>query len=45
MHQGGTVRDPDPATGQRYERDWRAFVAMRRQRHEIDSTDNPFAGI
>ena len=36
MHQGGTVREPDPATAARYERDWRAFLAMQRHRGEVD---------
>ena len=39
MHQGGTLRDPDPATAARYERDWRAFQAMRRQRAELDGLE------
>jgi ribulose kinase len=35
MHQGGAVREPDPATADRYERDWRAFLAMQRRRGEV----------
>ena len=37
MHQGGAVREPDPATAERYERDWRAFLAMQRHRANIAS--------
>ena len=29
MHQGGTIRRPDPESAKRYQRDWRAFLAMR----------------
>jgi FGGY-family pentulose kinase len=36
MHRGGAVRDPDPATEARYERDWRAFQAMQRHRGEVE---------
>ena len=36
MHQGGATRDPDPATAARYERDWRAFLAMQRHRGEVE---------
>ena len=36
MHQGGAVREPDPATAARYERDWRAFLATQRHRQELD---------
>ena len=37
MHQGGAVREPDPATAARYERDWRAFLAMQRHRGEVEA--------
>ena len=37
MHQDGTLRAPDPATAGRYQRDWQAFQAMRRQRAELDA--------
>ena len=36
MQQGGTVREPDPASAARYERDWRAFLAMQRHRAELE---------
>ena len=36
MHQGGTLRRPDPATAAARERDWQAFQAMRRHRAELD---------
>ena len=36
MHQGGSLRDPDPATAHLYERDWQAFLAMQRHRAEIE---------
>jgi ribulose kinase len=29
MHQGGTLREPDPAKAPQYERDWRAFRTFR----------------
>ncbi len=35
MSQPGTIREPDPAAP--YERDWRIFHALRRQRAEIDA--------
>jgi len=38
MHQGGATRDPDMGTAGRYERDWRAFLAMQRHRGELDNT-------
>ena len=37
MHQGGTLRTPDPAAALRYERDWQVFLTMQRQRSEIDA--------
>ena len=36
MHQGGTLRRPDPATAAARTRDWQAFQAMRRHRAELD---------
>jgi ribulose kinase len=39
MHQHGALRAPDPATAARYERDWRVFQAMRRQRAELDGLE------
>lgn len=35
MHQGGMLRDPDPASAGRYERDWRVFLTMQAQRAEL----------
>jgi FGGY-family pentulose kinase len=35
MHQGGVLREPAPANAGRYERDWRVFLAMQRQRAEL----------
>jgi hypothetical protein len=35
MHQGGVLREPDPASAGRYERDWRVFLAMQAQRAEL----------
>jgi FGGY-family pentulose kinase len=37
MAQGGVIRDPDPTTAARYERDWRAFRALARHRAELDA--------
>ena len=36
MHQGGTLRAPDPAAAAARERDWQVFQAMRRHRAELD---------
>jgi FGGY-family pentulose kinase len=35
MHQGGVLRESDPASAGRYERDWRVFLAMQAQRAEL----------
>ena len=37
MAQGGAVREPDPATAPRVERDWRAFLAMQRHREILET--------
>jgi FGGY-family pentulose kinase len=39
MHQGGAVRKPDAGSAERYERDWRAFLAMQRHRGELQGQD------
>jgi FGGY-family pentulose kinase len=38
MAHGGATREPDPATAARYDRDWRAFLAMQRHRAELEAT-------
>jgi ribulose kinase len=36
MHQDGTLREPDPTTAARYERDWRVFIEMQRHRVRVE---------
>lgn len=36
MHQGGTERLPDPAARDRFDRDYRVFLEMHRQRRALD---------
>ena len=36
MEQGGSSRAPDPAARERFERDYAVFLAMHRQRRELD---------
>lgn len=37
MDRGGTTRRPDPAARDRFERDWRVFQEMHRQRRALDA--------
>jgi FGGY-family pentulose kinase len=37
MARGGTTRPPNPAAAGRYERDWRALLAMQQHRGEIEA--------
>jgi FGGY-family pentulose kinase len=36
MHQGGVERRPNPAVGERFDRDYRVFLKMHQQRAELD---------
>jgi len=37
MHRGGTERKPDPAARERFDRDYRIFLAMHEQRRVLDA--------
>lgn len=37
MHQNGTILSPDPMTREIFDRDWRVFLEMHRQRRAIDT--------
>ena len=39
MQQGGVARQPDPAARDRFDRDYRVFLEMHRQRRELDAMD------